>query len=123
MDINHIVRYGKLDGSISTSTQRPVYSLCDGIIAGQGNGPLSPKPLPLGILAFSNDSYWMDIVMGYLYSLDIEKIPSLRAAKELIDLHDCDLIINQKESSVMDLEKLAVEVEMAPGWVNYKSVK
>lgn len=123
MDINHIVRYGKIDGSISTVSQRPVYSLCDGIIGGQGNGPLSPKPLPLGILAFSNNSYWMDIVMGYLYSLDIEKIPSLRAAKELIDLHDCDLIINQKESSIMDLEKLAVEVEMAPGWVNYKSVK
>jgi len=122
MDINHIVRYGKLDGSISTVPQRTVYSLCDGIIGGQGNGPLSPEPLPLGVLAFSNNSYWMDIVMGYLYSLDIDKIPNLRAAKELINLQDCALVINQKESSVMDLKKFAVEVEMAPGWMNYKNV-
>lgn len=123
MDINHIVRYGKKDGTISSDIQRPIYSLCDGIIAGQGNGPLSPKPLPLGILAFSNNSYWMDIVMGYLYLLEIDKVPNLRAAKELIDLEECELIINQKKSSINDLEKYAVEVEMAPGWVNYKDVK
>lgn len=119
MDINHIVRYGKKDGTISPDIQRPVYSLCDGIIAGQGNGPLSPRPLPLGILAFSNNSYWMDIVMGHLYSLEIDKIPSLRAAMGMIDLKKCELIINQKKSSIKDLEEYAVEVEMAPGWENY----
>lgn len=119
MDINHIVRYGKKDGTISPDIQRPVYSLCDGIIAGQGNGPLQPKPLPLGILAFSNNSYWMDTVMGHLYSLDIERIAILRAAGKILEGENCELIINQKRASVKELESLAVDAEMAPGWVNY----
>lgn len=32
-------------------------------------------------------------------------------------------MINQKKSFIKDLEKYAVEVEIASGWVNYKNVK
>lgn len=60
------------------------YSLCDGIIAGQGNGPF----VALGNFVFSNNSYWLDIVWEYLYSLGIDKIPNLKAVKKLIDVKE-----------------------------------
>ena len=120
MDLNHIARFGKLDGTLSKEPQRAIYSLCDGIIGGQGDGPLSPEPLPLGVLAFSNNSYWMDLVMGHLFSLETDKIPNLKAAKSLLNIDDCELLINQKVSTIDDLEALAVQVKMPPGWMNYK---
>ncbi len=55
MDLNTIALYGKLDGSLSDEPQRVLYSLCDAIIAGEGDGPLHPEPFPMGIVSFSND--------------------------------------------------------------------
>ena len=123
MDLNHIAMYGRLDGSLCKEPQRVIYSLCDGIIGGQGNGPLSPEPLPLGVLAFSNNSYWMDLIMGKLFSLKIDKIPNLRVAKQMLDLNDCELIINRNVSVIDDLDALAVQVKMPPGWVNYEKAE
>ena len=95
--------------------------MCDGIIAGQGNGPLNPEPLPLGVLAASNDSYWVDIIAGHLLSMQIDRIPNLKAAKDLLDLDSCRLVINGKLSSYDDLKEISVKAKMAPGWVNYDS--
>ena len=47
--------------SISDSKKRVLYSLSDGIVGGQGDGPLYPKPLPLGIVMFTNSSYLNDV--------------------------------------------------------------
>jgi hypothetical protein len=121
MDLNKIVTYGKADGTIANAPIRKVYSLCDGIIAGQGNGPLNPEPLPLGVLAASNDSYWVDIIAGHLLSMQIDRIPNLKAAKDLLDLDSCRLVINGKLSSYDDLKEISVKAKMAPGWVNYDS--
>lgn len=122
MDLNHIAQYGNSDGSLSDKPQRLIYSLSDGIIGGQGNGPLSPEPLPLGVLAFSNNSYWMDLVMGYLFSLNIDKIPNLKAAKDLLNLEECELYINGKTSCIEDLKQYSVKVKMSPGWENYDKI-
>lgn len=119
MDINMIAMYGKTDGTVAGGPQRLVYSLCDGIIGGQGNGPLHPEPLPLGVLACSDNAYWMDLIAGCLFSLNIDKIPNLKAAKELLDLDGCKLWINGTTASVADAKALSVPVKMAPGWVNY----
>lgn len=122
MDLNHIAQYGNSDGSLSDKPQRLIYSLSDGIIGGQGNGPLSPEPLPLGVLAFSNNSYWMDLIMGHLFSLDIYKIPNLKAAKHLLDLEECELYINGKKSCIEELKQYSVKVKMSPGWENYDKI-
>ena len=74
MDLNLIATQGKLDGSISNTAERSLYTICDGIIGGQGNGPLSPEPLPLGIITISNDYFLMDEIVGYLLNLNIDKI-------------------------------------------------
>lgn len=119
MDLNLISMYGKADGTISSEPQRQIYNLCDGIIGGQGNGPLRPEPLPLGVLACSDNAYWMDLIAGHLFSLDVDRIPNLKAAKELLDLKGCDLYINGRPASVGDLKAFSVSVKMPPGWVNY----
>lgn len=123
MDLNLIVEYGKMDGTLSNEKQREIYNLCDGIICGQGDGPLNPEPLPLGVIAFSNNSYLMDLVAGKLFSLDIDCIPLLNAAKQKLGDEESILLLNGNQVCMDSLNQWAVTAKMPPGWVKYKDSK
>jgi uncharacterized protein (DUF362 family) len=118
-DLNMVALYGKKDGTLAEIPQRKLYSLCDGIIGGQGNGPLQPTPLALGIIAFSDDAELMDIVAGYLLNFEIEKIPILNSASHNIKNRDCKIIMNNEQIGFEELKEYAVDVKMPPGWVKY----
>lgn len=119
MDLNLVAQFGKADGSLSQKPQRTLYSLCDGIIGGQGNGPLWPKPLALGVIAFSNDPFAMDEVAGRLFKLNLDKIPLLKEAKRLNDNKNIEYLINGNKVRLSDVDEFAVDVLMPPGWTNY----
>lgn len=119
MDLNTIAHFGKLDGTLAETPQRTMYTLCDGIIGGQGSGPLEPDPLALGMLSFSNDPYLMDEVAGLTFGLEIEKIPLLREASNMNKKKEVTFIIDGEKKNWADIKKLATLVELAPGWVNY----
>ena len=119
LDLNKIAVFGNLDGKIHPTPQRVVYSLCDGIIGGQGNGPLDPEPLPLGIISFSNHSYMTDICMAVLMGFDIKKIPLLSAAFELSGSQDVDIFLDKKAVSCNELKQFAVKTTPPLGWQQY----
>ena len=119
MDLNYIAHYGKSDGTLSNEPQRVMYTLCDGIVGGQGSGPLQPDPLALGLLSFSNDPYLMDEVMGYIFGLEVQKVPLLREAKRLNANKEKEYLLNGMIVSLDELKALKTEVVLAPGWVNY----
>lgn len=119
LDLNTIAQYGKADGTLSDSPQRIIYTLCDGIIGGQGSGPLHPDPLPLGLISFSNDSYLMDEVMGRLFSLNVSKVPLLREAAILNEKKTKEFFLNDMSVDMAMIESLKTDAVLAPGWVNY----
>ncbi|BCS54869.1 DUF362 domain-containing protein [Geobacter sp. SVR] len=80
LDLNRLLLYGRADGTISDTPLRKVYSLTDAIIAGEGEGPLAPRPIPLGILTFAASSVFADLVGAALMHFDYRKIPTLREA-------------------------------------------
>jgi uncharacterized protein (DUF362 family) len=119
LDLNLIAVFGKGDGSIGETPQRVLYSLCDGIVGGQGDGPLKPEPLPLGILSFSNNSALNDLCMAELMQLKIEKIPLLFEAKSFIK-NDINIELNNnKISKITNLENISIKTKLPPGWVGY----
>jgi len=77
-DINRIAQFGRSDGTMADVPQRTLYSLCDGIVGGQGDGPLNPEPLRLGMISFANNNAMTDICFGTLMAFDVTKIPLLR---------------------------------------------
>ncbi len=119
LDLNLIAIYGKEDGSLADIPQRTIYTLCDGIIGGQGNGPLSPDPVASGFIAFSNNSYIMDVIAGLLFNLNIEKIPLLKIANKLTQNIDLKLTINGVDSTIDDIKEISTDVLMPPGWIDY----
>jgi uncharacterized protein (DUF362 family) len=77
LDLNRILIYGKTDGAISDVPQRKILQVSDGIVAGQGRGPLAPQPFNLGILTAAANPAALDWVGAYLLGLDPAKIPLL----------------------------------------------
>ncbi|MFT3682730.1 MAG: DUF362 domain-containing protein [Ferruginibacter sp.] len=120
MDLNMIINYGKADGTLSAELQRPLYSFCDGIIAGQGNGPLRPDPLSLGIICFSNSAALTDTCMAILIGLKTEKLPLLMAARSFITDHEKIIRLNGNPVTEDDLKTYGVVAALPPGWVNYE---
>lgn len=119
MDLNMVALYGNKDGTISKTQQREIYSLCDGVIAGQGDGPLNPKPLPLGVICFSNNSSLTDICLGTLMGFDIPKIPLLKTALQNSNQNDTTISLNGNKISLKNISTLSIKTLPPPGWVDY----
>jgi uncharacterized protein (DUF362 family) len=120
LDLNQIALYGNKDGTISNIPQRNIFTLCDGIIAGQGNGPLFSEPLELGIISFSNSSYFTDIIIAQLLQMDIDKIPLLKEVQKLYNREKFELKLNDNIIQEEELNKYSIKAQMPPGWLNYK---
>ena len=119
MDINLIALFGKNDGTLAKEQQRFIYNLCDGIIAGQGNGPLKPEPLPLGIVSFSNDPALTDICMAKLMGFEINKVPLLKIAMSALGVENERIYLNGAVVPVEKLSDYSVSAILPSGWVDY----
>lgn len=120
LDINLIAEYGLQDGTLSKTRQRKLYTICDGIVGGQGNGPLSPLPLPLGIIGISDDAAAMDELAGHLFRLNIDRVPLLKAARDINSTKQIEYYINGVRSQLNDADRFSTDVILPPGWINYE---
>jgi uncharacterized protein (DUF362 family) len=83
LDLNKIMFYGNLDGSLrdgSLSNRKRFLSIVDGIIGGQGRGPMNPDPMPAGLLLFGINPAVVDAVAAVLMGYDPECIPIVNKA-------------------------------------------
>ncbi len=80
LDLNRILLYGNEDGSMSSTPRRRVVHLADAIVAGQGDGPLSPQPLNLGLLFAGNNAANVDWFGARLLAYDPQLLPIVREA-------------------------------------------
>lgn len=85
LDLNKVVAYGNSDGTLRPAVpgeRKPHYVLVDGIIAGEGRGPMNPDPVGAGLVLFGTNSPSVDAACGYLMGFDPAKIPIVRQAFE-----------------------------------------
>lgn len=80
LDLNRILLYGRDSATLAQIPQRRVIHLVDAIVAGQGDGPLAPQPLPLGLLFGGNNGAAVDWVGARLLGYDPWRIPIVRHA-------------------------------------------
>jgi len=80
LDLNRILLYGRPDGTMSDEIQRRAVHIADAIIAGQGNGPLAPQPLDLGLMIGGNNAAAIDWVGAQLLGYAPEKVALVRHA-------------------------------------------
>jgi len=91
LDLNRLLRYGRDDGTLSSTPQRAWYSITDALVAGQGEGPLAPTPLRLGLVTCAGDPAAADVVHASVMSFDWRRIPLIREAFRSMKYPVCDL--------------------------------
>ncbi len=121
MDLNLILNFGTPDGKLAESQQRTMFSLCDGIVGGQGNGPLDPEPLNLGVITFTNNSALNDVCCALLMNMDVTRIPLLVAASSTFGQSASQIRVNETLVGYDDLKPFGVDTKMPPGWLDYRS--
>lgn len=82
LDINRILLYGRPDATMAQSLQRRVIHVVDAVVAGQGNGPLAPDRLSMGLLLGSENAVATDWVGARLLAYEPSKIPIVWRAFE-----------------------------------------
>lgn len=78
LDLNLLILYADKQGTMTSQIQRKVFSIVDGIIAGEGDGPMNPDPKHIGVLTAGKNSVLMDVFHSYLMGFDYNKIALLR---------------------------------------------
>ena len=82
LDLNRVVYYSDAAGEHWDAPEpvRRVLTLIDGIVAGEGEGPLAPTDRPLGAILAATDPLALDLACVRLMGFDEQRIPKLREA-------------------------------------------
>lgn len=76
LDLNKVLLYGDAEGMLHDTPQRRFFSLVDGIVAGELNGPLNPAPVACGCLVAGDDPVAVDQVCIRMMGFDWRRIPT-----------------------------------------------
>jgi hypothetical protein len=83
LDLNKLLLYGNADGTLrgpQKENRKRHYVLVDGLIAGEGRGPMNPDPVNAGVVIFGTNPPSVDATCAYLMGYDPEKVPIVRQA-------------------------------------------
>ncbi|MCS6772394.1 MAG: DUF362 domain-containing protein, partial [Kiritimatiellae bacterium] len=73
-DLARIIHFADRDGVIRDVPQRRLFSLIDGVIAGEGEGPLAPRARLAGVMVMSENLLAADLAATRLMGFDPRKI-------------------------------------------------
>ncbi len=80
VDLNRCLYYSDAKGEDFGSPEpiRRVLTVMDGVVAGEGDGPLAPRDVPLGSILAATDPIALDLVALRLMGFDEQNIPKIR---------------------------------------------
>jgi uncharacterized protein (DUF362 family) len=83
-DLNRCLYYSDQEGLHLDSPEpvRTVLTIIDGVLAGEGEGPLAPSDVPLGVVLAGTDPVAVDLAAVRLMGFDETRLPKLRGPME-----------------------------------------
>ena len=78
LDLNKLLLYGNAEGHLRDDNEpnrKRHYVIVDGIVGGEGCGPMDPDPVRSGLVAFGIHAPSVDAVCAYLMGFDPDRIP------------------------------------------------
>jgi len=84
VDMNKILLYGTADGRLADHPVRRYFSVIDGIVGGEGEGPLAADPRYEGVLVAGFDPVSVDIVATKIMGFDPKQVRAQMRGAELV---------------------------------------
>ena len=85
LDVYQAVLFSDKDGKLRDTPQRDHFCMIDGIIGGESDGPISPDPVYPGVLVAGRHPTAIDAVASTLMGFDIQKLPMVHRAIDLVE--------------------------------------
>lgn len=77
LDIARVLRFSRVDGTLADSPQREHFAVIDGIVAGEGEGPLRPTARNDGVVIAGRDPVAADVLAALAMGWNPESLPLL----------------------------------------------
>ncbi len=77
VDLNRAVMYADLTGDLQETPARRMFCIVDGIIGGQGNGPMDPIPKAAGVVVAGMNPVAVEHVCASIMGFDRTRLPLL----------------------------------------------
>lgn len=132
IDLANIVSYADKKGIMRRQRQRKIFTVVDGIIGGEGDGPLNPRSKSSGVLVAGLNSFCVDIVTSRIMGFDPMKIPKFKKISRDLSHRFCEFDIMQIRcvSNIREWNKIFSEIRgkclnFRPhyGWKNHIEVQ
>lgn len=127
LDVARILRFARLDGTINKIPVRKHMVILDGVISGEFDGPLRPKPRKSGVVLFSDDICAADVASALIMGYNPSKIPLIRESFSLKSFplteeryEDIRLIMNGRSENINNIPNYFMPKHRAPqGWYGH----
>jgi uncharacterized protein (DUF362 family) len=134
LDLNRCLYYSDAKGTHLDAPRpvRTVLTLIDGIVAGEGEGPLAPRDVPLGVVIAATDPVALDLVAVRLMGFDERRLPKVSRPMTETDLRvtdvrePSDVVVTEVPAAsfaprTLRLDEIASERGFLPhaGWVGH----
>ncbi len=134
LDLNRCLYYSDREGLRLDADEpvRRVLSLIDGIVAGDGEGPLAPRDRPLGVVVASLDPIALDLVVLRLMGFDYARLPKvfeamadagprITAVREEQDVRVSETNSKSFERSERSIDEIICDApfQSHPGWMGH----
>ena len=125
IDLNRILVYTDKSGHLQDNPARRIFCIVDGIVGGEGNGPLDPTPKPVGIVLAGTNPVAVDLVCAHLMGFDYKRLPVLCEAMVkhylLISTSDYEEVVcrssdPQFNHPLIELGRVSMAFEPHFGW-------
>jgi uncharacterized protein (DUF362 family) len=97
LDLNRALLYADKDGHLQDQPMRRSFCIVDGIVGGEGNGPLDPTPKPSGVILAGANSVAVELASVRLMGFDYSQLPVLCRA---LDDHHLPIAIFEYDDVV-----------------------
>jgi hypothetical protein len=127
VDLLRIFYFADREGRIRDEVQRRLFSFVDGIVGGEGNGPLSPDPKPSAVLIAGQNPLAVDLVAARLMGFDPQKLKIYSHALTdeqhnfgVRSTDDIEVVTTRDDwkNCTSDLSSRFLSFRPHPGWVN-----
>jgi len=124
-DLNLVVQNANAAGRVQAAPARRYFCVVDGLVAGEGNGPLQPLPRDTGWLAFGEDPFAVDTALCWFMGFDPARLPVLAQREAYggpawgrFDLNELVVELDGRPVRVVE-SGINLRFAPPPGWRNH----
>ena len=124
-DLNLIIQRADRLGRLQPTSQREYFCIVDGLVSGEGDGPLKPQPRATDFLFCGSDPFEIDTVLSWFMGFDPAKIPSLSQRRQYLgvgwgkfELPELVVALDGSPCRLMDSD-INFRFLPPPGWIGH----